>query len=108
MITDFACYVSRKAHLNVDGRLLSSNIGSSSKLASLFIAKTSSTHALMSSSSQRSMSPKSSEAREGYFINLLMSAFTVCSPTFSIVSSFPQFVMAFMIAKKGYPKMIRA
>ena len=99
MIIAFACCVSRKVYFSVDGRVLSSNISSSndssSKLASLLIAITYYMQASISSSSQRSMAPKSSKAREGYFIILLMSAFTVCSPTFSIASPFPQSVTAF-------------
>ena len=54
------------------------------------------------------MAPKSSEAREGYFISLLMSSFTVCSPTLRIISPFSQSVMAFSVARKGHPKMIGA
>ena len=52
------------------------------------------------------MVPKSSEAHEGYFISLLMSTFTVCSPTLRIIYHFPQSVMAFALARKGRPKMI--
>ena len=110
MITGFAYCVSRKVYFSVDGRVLSSNVGlsngSSSKFTSSLIAMTSSVQASISWSSQRSMSPTSSEAREGYFINFLMSTFTICSPTFYITSPFPQSMMAFVVAKKCCPRMI--
>ena len=54
------------------------------------------------------MAPNSSEAREGYFICLLMLNFTVCSSTMRITSHFPQCVIAFVLARKGRPKMIGA
>ena len=52
------------------------------------------------------MAPKSLEAHEGFFISLLMSTFTVCSPTLRITSPFPQSMTAFAVARKGRPKMI--
>ena len=54
------------------------------------------------------MAPKSSEAREGYFMSLLMSTFTVCSPTLRITSPFPQSVTALAVARKGRPRIIGA
>ena len=112
MITCFACSVSRNAYWSVDGTVLSSNVGSSigisSKLAFSLIVITSSIQALISWSSERSMAPNSLECREGYFINLLMSIFTVFSPTQRITSPFPYFVMAFAVVRNGCPKMIGA
>ena len=74
IITGFAFSSSRKAYLSVDGRVLSSkeglSIGSSSNLASSSIIITSSTQASITWSSAQSMTPKSSEAREGYFHKL--------------------------------------
>ena len=78
------------------------------KLARLLIVITSSMQALISWVLERSMTHNSSEAQEGYFINLLMSTFTVCSPTFRITSHFPQSMMAFVVAKNGRPKMFGA
>ena len=112
IITGFAFSSSRKAYLSVDGRVLSSKVGSSrgssSYHTSSSIIMTSSRQASISWSSTKSIAPKSSEAREGYFINLLMSTFTVCSPTLRINSPFPQLVTAFVVARKGRPKMIWA
>ena len=112
MITGPVFYVSRKAYLSVDGRVFSSNVdssnGSSSKFDSSLIGMTSSMQTSISWSSQRSMAPKSLEAHEGYFINLLMSTFTVCSPTFKITSPFSQFVTTFAVPKNGHLKMIEA
>ena len=93
MIIGFSYFVSRKAYLSVDGRALSSKVGSSndssSKFSSLSIVITSFMHALISWSSEKSMAPNSSEVHEGYFISLLMSTFMVCSPTLRITSPFP-------------------
>ena len=84
MITGFACSVSRKTYLSVDGRVLSSKVGSSngssSNFAPLSIIITSYMQASISWASEKSMAPNSSEAHEGYFISLLMLTFTVCSP----------------------------
>ena len=110
MITSFACSVSRKAYLSVDGRFLSSkvesSIGSSSEFSFSSIIITSSMHALISWLSEKSMAPNSSEAREGYFISLLMSTFTVGYPTLRITFPFPQSVTVFGVSRKGHPKMI--
>ena len=112
IITGLAFSSSRKAYLSVDERVLSSkvgsSIGSSSILASLLIIITSSTQASIFVSSEKSMVPKSSEAHEGYFISLLMSIFTVCSPTLRITSTFPQSVTALAVSRKGRSKMIGA
>ena len=99
-------------YLSVDGRVLSSkvgsSIGSSSHLASSSIIIISSMHASISPSFEKSMAPKSSKAHEGYFISLLMSTFMVCSPTLRITSPLPQLVTTFTVARKGRPKMIGA
>ena len=54
------------------------------------------------------MVPNSSEAHEGYFISLLMSTFTVCSPILRITSPFPQSMMALVVTRKVHLKMIGA
>ena len=54
------------------------------------------------------MAPNSSKACEGYFISLLLSTFTVCSPTLRVTFLSPQSVTAFDVARKGRPKMIGA
>ena len=108
IIVGFAFFSSRKAYLSIDGRVLSSKVGSSignsSKFAFSSIIITSSMQESISWSSKKSMVPNSFETCEGYFISLLMSTFTVCSPTLRITSPFPQYVTA----RKGHPKMIGA
>ena len=52
------------------------------------------------------MAPKSSEAREGYFMSLLILTFMVCSPTLRITSPFPRSVTALVVARKGRPRII--
>ena len=112
MITGLTCWESRKAYLSVDGRGLSSPVSSSKasslKSASSLIVMTSLMQVSMSWSSNRSMAPKSLKSCEGYYINLLMLTFTVCSPTLRITSPFPQSVTTFAVAKKGLLRIIGA
>ena len=112
MIIGLTCWESRKAYLSVDGRGLSSYVGSSKssswKSASSLIVMTSSMQVSMSWSSKRPMALKSLKACEGYFISLLMLTFTMCSLTLRITFPFPQYVTAFAIAKKGLPRIIGA
>ena len=103
IITGFAFSLSRKAYLSVNGRVFSSKVGlsngSSSNFVSSLIIISSSMQASISWSLEKSMTPNYSEAREGYFVSLLMSTFMVSSPTLRITSLYPQSVM-------GHPQMI--